>query len=98
MTFPNSEMIVQSDCRLQHTRIEADAPDSMKKELLYNGRSGTTLRLSYREFVKDMARPAFTQELTYDLRDDRVIGFRGARIEVMDANNTTVRYRVLSGF
>jgi hypothetical protein len=96
--FPNSQMIVQSNCRVDRQTLERDAPDSVKKELLYDGRSGTTLRLSYREFVRDMARPAFTQELTYDLRDDRVVGFRGARLEVIDANNTSIRYRVLSGF
>jgi hypothetical protein len=96
--FPNSEFIVQSNCVVDERAVEADAPDSIKKELLYDGKSGTTLRLSYREFVRDMARPAFTQELTYDIRDDRTIGFRDARIEVIEANNTNIRYRVLSGF
>ena len=96
--FPGSQMIVQSNCQIERQTVQADAPDSVKKEILYNGRSGTTLRLSYREFVRDMARPAFTQDLTYDIRDDRVVGFRGARLEVLDANNTSIRYRVLSSF
>lgn len=96
--FPSSQMIVKSNCQIERRTVQADAPDSVKKEILYNGRSGTTLRLSYREFVRDMARPAFTQDLTYDIRDDRVVGFRGARIEVIEANNTSIRYRVLSGF
>lgn len=96
--FPKSEMIVQSDCRVAASRVTVEASDSVKRELLYDGKSGTTLHLSYREFVKDLARPAFTQELSYDIRDDRIIGFKGARVEVIDANNTSLRYRVLSGF
>ena len=98
VSFPGSEMIVQSDCRVAPQVLQADAPDSVKKELLYDGRTGATVHLSYREFVRDFARPAFTQELSYDISTDHVIGFRGARIEIIDANNTSIRYRVLSGF
>ncbi|MGA2402140.1 MAG: hypothetical protein ABSG91_10580 [Syntrophobacteraceae bacterium] len=96
--FPQSEMIVQSDCRVVAKQVTMEAQDSFKREILYDGKSGTTIHLSYREFARDMARPAFTQELYYDIRDDRVIGFKGARFEVIDANNTGIRYRVLSGF
>ena len=89
---------MQSNCRVDASRVAEEAADSVKRELLYDGKSGTTLHLSYREFVKDMARPAFTQELSYDIRDDRIIGFKGARFEVIDANNRSIRYKVLSGF
>ncbi len=96
--FPKSEMIVQSDCSVVAKQVAVEAKDSFKRELLYDGKSGTTIHLSYREFAGDMARPAFTQELSYDIRDDRVIGFQRARFEVIDANNTSIRYRVLKGF
>lgn len=79
-------------------KVTTEAEDSLKRQLLYNGKSGTTIHLSYREFIKDMARPAFTQELSYDISDDRIIGFKGARIEVMDANNTSIKYKILNGF
>jgi hypothetical protein len=96
--FPDSETVVQSNCRVAQQTFEIDATGSIRKELFYGGRSGTMVRLFYREFSGDMARAAFSQELSYDIRDDRVIGFRGARLEVIDASNTSIRYRVLNGF
>lgn len=72
--------------------------DELQKKLVYTGRSGKTIFLSYREFINDMARPAFTQDLTFDIASDRIVGFRGARIEVMNATNTSIEYRVLTGF
>jgi hypothetical protein len=36
-----------------------------KNELLYQGLDGNTLRIGYREYVDNLARPAFAQELTY---------------------------------
>lgn len=69
--------------------------DSFRRELLYSGVAQGTISLEYREFVNDMARPAFSQTLRYDLNEGRTIGFRGARFEILDANNISVRYRVL---
>ena len=42
-----------------------------------------------------MARPAFSQELKYDLGEGQVIGFKGARFEVVKATNLGITYRVL---
>lgn len=68
---------------------------SFKRELIYSGVSGGVVRISYREFSGDLARPAFTQELTYDLADGDEIGFRGARFRVVKATNTTIHYVVI---
>lgn len=70
-----------------------------KYELLYNGVSGSTLNITYREFVDQMARPAFQQDLTYTLSSTGPtdIAFRGARITVYKADNSTVRFVVHSG-
>lgn len=73
-------------------------PGGFRRELLYGGVSQGTISLEYREFVDDMARPAFSQTLRYDLNEGREIGFRGARFEILDANNVAVRYRVLRSF
>jgi hypothetical protein len=43
-----------------------------------------------------MARPAFNQDLKYDLNDGAVIGFRGARFEVIKATNTEIKFRTIS--
>ncbi|MDO8798955.1 hypothetical protein [Phenylobacterium sp.] len=67
---------------------------SLRREFIYSGVSKGTIKLSYREFINDMARPSFTQELTYDLAEGDEIGFRGARFRVLKATNTSIRYVV----
>jgi hypothetical protein len=67
---------------------------SSKQELVYLGQSGDTLRFKYREYFDNLARPAFSNDLTYDISEDNVIGFRGARIEVVNASNTELTYLI----
>lgn len=71
------------------------AADSFRRELIYGGVSQGTISIEYREFINDIARPAFSQTLRYDLNDGREIGFRGARFEIIEANNVSVKYRVI---
>jgi hypothetical protein len=82
---------------ISYTRALADIESKVtfKRELVYSGISQNTVSILYREFFDDMARPAFYQELKYDLSHGNVIGYKGARFEVIKANNTTIRYRVL---
>lgn len=77
----------------------AQADDSFKYELLYQGFSRGSLKLAYREYMKDLARPAFYQDVTYDFESKpTTITFRTVRIEVSAADNNQIAYRVLSGF
>lgn len=71
-----------------------------KYELLYQGLDENTLRIGYREYIDNLARPAFAQELTYPIRFGTAteIRFKSVRIEVLSANASTITYRVLSGF
>lgn len=69
---------------------------TFRRELVYSGRTGNTLNVLYREFANDMARPAFSQALQYDLSTDPVIGYQGARFRILSADNTGISYEVLS--
>jgi len=79
-------------------RIHIDVPsDGFRTELVYQGSGGGVLRLAYREFIDDMARPAFTQDLTYDLSPNgstTMIAFQTLNVEVLEANNMGLRYVV----
>lgn len=66
-----------------------------KRQIIYTGRSGNTLHLEYREFLNDMARPAFSQELTFDVSVEKVVGYKSALFEVIDASNTSLTYKVI---
>ncbi len=66
--------------------------------LLYNGRVGDKINIGYREFSNDMARPAFNNDVEYDLSASAVIGYKGASIEIIKADNSSITYRVLRSF
>lgn len=79
-------------------KVPDDTRDYFKKEFLYNGKAGNTIKFSYREFMNSIARPSFTQEVQYDLSESNIIGFKGMRVEVIKATNTTITYRILNPF
>ena len=73
--------------------------EGFKIELLYQGVAGEVLRLAYREFQENLARPAFHQELTYTLSPEgpTEVHFKTLTFEVISADNSGIRYRVLHG-
>lgn len=75
---------------------EEPTGDSFKQELIYTGRSGSTIFISYREYRRDIARPAFYQDLRYDLEERDIIGFRDKRIRVLEATSEYIKFIVLN--
>ena len=75
--------------------IEEWSRDSFKRELVYSGVSQNTISILYREFKDDLARPAFSQELKYDISQGKEIGYKGARFEVIKATNIGLTYKVI---
>lgn len=66
------------------------------RELIYSGKSGTTVEVAYREFRGGYAAPAFSQNLKYDLQGSAVISFQEFRIKVLEATNNAITYQVVS--
>jgi len=75
-----------------------DSETSFSQELIYNGRVDRNLRFIYREYTKGLAREPFTQEAQYDLATSNIIGFKDVTIEVIEATNSSITYKVLSHF
>lgn len=71
---------------------------SFYQTLIYSGRIGNKINVSYREFSNSMARPAFNNDVEYDLSASMQIGYKGAQIEVINADNSSITYRVLRSF
>lgn len=69
---------------------------SYMAEMVYSGRSGDTIRTLFREYVSDLARPAYSQELTYDLSEDSEIRYRSIVIDVDEAGGSGITYRIVS--
>lgn len=76
---------------IQHTRDEL----SFRKELVYTGIAQNVVSILYREFKDDTARPAFSQDLKYDLSESKIVGYRGARFEIIKATNQGLTYKTL---
>ena len=82
--------------QVRDIRIEEADEGARRRELIYHGRAEGRLRFLYRETSGDGA--SQTQTIDYDLGQSAVIGFRGARLEVLEADNTRLRYRLLAPF
>tara|TARA_B100000787_G_C16127485_1_gene265701 strand:+ start:259 stop:876 length:618 start_codon:yes stop_codon:yes gene_type:complete len=76
--------------------LETDV--SFSQELIYNGRVGDYIKLSYREYSSGMARQSFTQEVQYDLSASKIIAFKDVSINITEATNTKITYEVTSHF
>lgn len=70
--------------------------ESFREELIYTGRAGDTVAITYREYKKEFARPAFYQNLTYDVSRSQEVVFRNYRLKLLAADNAGIRFIVLS--
>lgn len=68
---------------------------SFKAELIYTGKMNKIITVSYREYVDNMARPAFYQELRYDLSEGNEITFKTLKMKVLEATNTKITIQVI---
>lgn len=69
--------------------------NSFKAELIYTGKMGNVITVSYREYVDNMARPAFFQDLRYDLTEGNDITFKSLKIKVLEATNSKINFQVI---
>jgi hypothetical protein len=66
-------------------------------EIIFTGRSGQNATFLYREFSPDdLAKPAFYQNLTYNLETEDTIQFKKLKIKVLNVSNESIRFKVLS--
>ncbi len=72
--------------------------NNFQQTLLYSGRIGDKINISYREFSNKTARPAFNNDVEYDLSSSKRIGYKGAVIDVIKADNSSITYKVVRNF
>lgn len=88
----------KSDAQFSRVKQQSESVDSFQQALIYSGRVGNKIRIGYREFSSNLARPAFNNEAEYDLTDSKTIGYKNAKIEILEATNESIKYRVLRNF
>ena len=99
---PAAYGIVQSNCDSEHSYNFEKRPtvssNNFQQTLIYSGRVGDRIKISYREFSGNTARPAFSNEAEYDLSESDIIAYRGARLRVIEADNEKIVYSLISNF
>lgn len=75
--------------------VTGDAVPNFKRRIVYLGADGSTLRLSYREFSRDMARPAFTEDISVNLTGSFPQSFmvKGMKFTITEINGMGMTYR-----
>ena len=68
----------------------------MNYELIFGGTDGKSITISYREYTsKDMARPAFYQNLVYEVGKEK-IRFKDTVIKIHSIDSEQIMYTILS--
>lgn len=82
------------------TRSTAPAvsDQSIQKFLIYGGKSGSKIKLGYKEIWMAIQRPSEIQFVEYDLAHSKIVESNGARIEVIKATGDSIQYRVVKSF
>jgi len=74
------------------------AKNSFQQTIEYAGRSGDVLKFNYSEFSDGWARQAFSREFQVDLNEGNVAAFKGAVLEIIEATNVQIKYKVIRNF
>lgn len=78
------------------TDVVQATTDAIKQTVTYLGATKDTLRLSYREFINDMARPAFTEEYSFPIGATfpQKVAFKGVKLNVTAIDGEGIHYEV----
>lgn len=66
-----------------------------RADLQYAGIAGSTIHLLYQEFSNYKSRPSAAGDYYYDLTKSNMIMFKSLKIEIMEADNEKIKYRVI---
>lgn len=88
----------KSGATYSETKKSLTGTDSFQQTLIYSGKLGSKIDIGYREVSNDLTRSVFNKRLEHDLTESTIIDYRGARIEVIEATDEFIKYRVMRNF
>lgn len=98
MSFSTGTDFCENHKQFTYKKVSVTNQNGFQQTLIYNGKVGNKINIGYREYNDDMARPAFSNNAEYDLSRSTVIRYKGAVIEVLQATNQHIKYKVISNF
>lgn len=82
----------------QRRKVSSLQRDSFQQTLIYNGKIGNKVNIAYREFSNSLARPAFNNNVEYDLSESKIVSYKGAQFEIIEATNQHIKFRLIKNF
>jgi len=70
--------------------------DYKRKELIYQGSSGSTITVTYQVFRAGSAMPEQQESLTFDLSDSNAIIVKDFRLKVLKAEGDSISYIIIN--
>jgi hypothetical protein len=72
---------------------------SFMRELIFTGYINSKLRVTYREFIESTSQPALIVDMEHEIAQlPTLIGYKGARLEILEVTSLQIKYQVLQGF
>ena len=69
------------------------------RELIFTGYINSKLRMTYREFIESTSQPALIVDMEHEIAQlPTLIGYKGARLEVLEVTSLQIKSQVLQGF
>lgn len=90
--------LCESNILFSYQKKNITRQNDFQRILIYNGKVGNKINIGYREFNKDFSRPAYSNNVEYDLSDSKFIRYKGAEIEILNVTNQYIEYKVISNF
>lgn len=78
--------------------ISIKSKNNFQQTLIYMGKEGNIIKMSYREFSNGLARAAFTTDISYDLNESHDIIYKNAQITIIAATSANITYKVVHNF
>lgn len=94
----STQYVCKSGANYERKFIDLITEKTLQQTLIYSGRIGNKINIGYREFSANLARMAFNNDVEYDLSESKIIGYKGAEIEILDATNRQIRYKLIKTF
>jgi hypothetical protein len=88
--------LCRSQAPVKRAGLQASA--SLQQTLIYKGRTAGRVRIGYREYSGDTPRGDLSNDIDYDLKGSGMVGYKGARLEIIKATNQYVLYKVVRDF
>ena len=98
MAYNLGVCVAYAESKLERSKAFKAKADSLQQSIAYMGRDGGILKFLYAEFKNDIERSEFNRDFLVDLTETPILSVKGAQVEIIEATDTDIKYRVIKYF